>query len=54
MDLRKKAEFYKIDPAWVALEVFPVIKTPTYGEFTAEALCKQFKIQSPKDKVSES
>ncbi|KAK0526349.1 cytosolic leucyl tRNA synthetase [Tilletia horrida] len=50
MDLRKKAEFYKIDPSWVALDPIPVLSTPTYGNMTAEALVKKLKINSPKDK----
>ncbi|KAK0557446.1 cytosolic leucyl tRNA synthetase [Tilletia horrida] len=50
MDLRKKAEFYKIDPAWAALDPIPVLETPTYGNMTAEVLVKQLKINSPKDK----
>ncbi|EPS94595.1 hypothetical protein FOMPIDRAFT_1054942 [Fomitopsis schrenkii] len=49
MDLRKKAEFYKIDPAWVSLEPVPVLSTPTYGDMTAAALVKKLKIQSQKD-----
>lgn len=51
MDLRKKAEFYKIDPSWVALDPVPVLTTPTYGEMTAPTLYKQLKIQSQKDTV---
>ncbi|PWN42036.1 leucyl-tRNA synthetase [Ceraceosorus guamensis] len=49
MELRKKAEYYKVDPQWVSYDPFPVITTPTYGDLTAETLCKQLKIQSPKD-----
>ena len=49
MDLRKKAEYYKIDPSWVAIDPVPVISTPTYGEMTAPALIKKLKINSPKD-----
>ena len=49
-DLRKKAEFYKVDPAWLANDVVPVIHTPEYGDLIAEALCTKFKVQSPKDK----
>ena len=49
MDLRKKADFYKIDPAWVSLEPVPVLSTPTYGDMTAAALVKKLKIQSQKD-----
>lgn len=51
MELRKKAEYYKIDPQWAALEIIPVINTPKYGDVTAETLVKQLKIQSPKDVV---
>ncbi|SJX62163.1 probable CDC60-leucine--tRNA ligase, cytosolic [Sporisorium reilianum f. sp. reilianum] len=50
MDLRKKAEYYKIDPQWAAFEPIPVIRTPAYGDLTAETLVKQLKIQSAKDK----
>lgn len=49
MDLRKKAEFYKIDPKWASLDPLPVISTPTYGEMIAPALVQKFKINSPKD-----
>ncbi|KAG8769962.1 cytosolic leucyl tRNA synthetase, partial [Serendipita sp. 405] len=49
MDLRKKAEFYKINPEWAALDPVPVLSTPTYGEMTAPVLVKQMKIQSQKD-----
>ena len=48
-DLRKKPEFYKIDPAWARFDPVPVIATPTYGEMTAPAVIKQLKIQSQKD-----
>jgi len=48
-DLRKKPEFYKIDPLWSAIDPVPVISTPTYGEMTAPAVVKQLKIQSQKD-----
>ncbi|KAN0064710.1 cytosolic leucyl tRNA synthetase [Thecaphora frezii] len=51
MDLRKKAEYYKIDPQWAALEPIPVISTPNYGDQIAPTLVKQMKIQSAKDKV---
>ncbi|SOV04995.1 probable CDC60 - leucine--tRNA ligase, cytosolic [Ustilago sp. UG-2017a] len=50
MDLRKKAGYYKIDPQWVAFEPIPVIRTPAYGDMSAETLVKQLKIQSAKDK----
>lgn len=48
-DLRKKPEFYKIDPSWAAIDPVPVITTPTYGDLIAAALVKQLKIQSQKD-----
>ena len=49
MDLRKKAEYYKIDPAWAAFDPVPVLSTPAYGEMSAPALVKQLKIASQKD-----
>lgn len=49
MDLRKKPEFYKIDPLWVSTDPVAVLSTPAYGDMTAPALVKQFKIQSQKD-----
>ncbi|TFK37610.1 hypothetical protein BDQ12DRAFT_736141 [Crucibulum laeve] len=49
MDLRKKPEFYKIDPSWASIDPVPVISTPTYGELTAPTIVKQLKIQSQKD-----
>ncbi|KAI0312264.1 hypothetical protein OF83DRAFT_1147006 [Amylostereum chailletii] len=51
MDLRKKAEFYKIDPSWAAFEPVAVLKTPAYGDMTAPALVKKLKINSQKDKI---
>ncbi|RPD60804.1 leucine-tRNA ligase [Lentinus tigrinus ALCF2SS1-6] len=48
-DLRKKPEFYKIEPSWCAYDPVPVISTPTYGEMIAPAVIKQLKIQSQKD-----
>ncbi|BGP10322.1 cytosolic leucyl tRNA synthetase [Rhodotorula toruloides] len=49
LDLRKKPEYYNIDPEWVALEPVPVLTTPTYGDKTAVAIVEQMKINSPKD-----
>jgi leucyl-tRNA synthetase len=51
MDLRKKAEYYKIKPEWVAHEPIPVLNTPAYGDVTAAALVAKLKINSQKDKV---
>ena len=48
-DLRKKPEFYGIDPPWVAVDVVPVISTPNHGDMIAASLVKQLKIQSQKD-----
>ncbi|WVF70246.1 leucine-tRNA ligase [Kwoniella sp. CBS 6097] len=50
MDLRKKAEMYKIKPEWVAVDPIPVLKTPKYGDMAAEVLCNELKIQSQRDK----
>lgn len=49
MDLRKKAEYYKIDPAWAAFDPIPVLSTPAYGDMSAPALVKKLKIVSQKD-----
>lgn len=49
MDLRKKPEYYGIDPLWCALDPVAVLKTPTYGDMTAPKLVEQMKIQSQKD-----
>lgn len=48
-DLAKKADYYGIKKEWADLETVSVLKTPTYGELTAEALVKKLKISSPKD-----
>ncbi|WWC58822.1 leucine-tRNA ligase [Kwoniella dejecticola CBS 10117] len=50
MDLRKKAEMYKIKPEWAAIDPIPVLKTPKYGDMAAEFLCNELKIQSQRDK----
>ncbi|WWD09639.1 leucine-tRNA ligase [Kwoniella europaea PYCC6329] len=50
MDLRKKAEMYKIKPEWAAIDPIPVLKTPKYGDMAAEFLCIELKIQSQRDK----
>jgi len=47
--LRKKPEYYKIDPKWVEGEPVAMMETPNYGQFTAIELCKNLKINSPKD-----
>jgi leucyl-tRNA synthetase len=48
-ELRKKAEYYKVDPKWLDFTPVPVIKTAKYGELTAVEVCKELKIQSSKD-----
>lgn len=48
-DLRKKAAFYKIDPAWAAFDPVPVINTPTYGDLCAPTLLTALKVQSQRD-----
>ncbi|WRT64371.1 leucine-tRNA ligase [Kwoniella shivajii] len=50
MDLRKKAEMYKIQPEWAAIDPIPVLKTEKYGDMAAEFLCDMLKIQSQRDK----
>jgi leucyl-tRNA synthetase len=49
MDLRKKPEMYKIDPAWAGVDPIPVLSTPKYGDMAAETLCTELKIQSQRD-----
>ncbi|KAK4687665.1 leucyl-tRNA synthetase, partial [Tremellales sp. Uapishka_1] len=49
MDLRKKAEMYKIDPSWAAIDPIPVLSTPKYGDMAAEKLCTEMKINSQRD-----
>lgn len=49
MDLRKKPEYYKIDPSWAAIDPVPVLSTPAYGDMSAPAIVKKLKIQSAKD-----
>ncbi|CCD24930.1 leucine--tRNA ligase CDC60 NDAI_0E01140 [Naumovozyma dairenensis CBS 421] len=48
-DLLHKPEYYGIDPEWVKSDILPIIRTEKYGDITAEAICKEMKIQSPKD-----
>ncbi|GAV54997.1 hypothetical protein ZYGR_0AS03200 [Zygosaccharomyces rouxii] len=48
-DLKNKASFYGIDASWVKDEILPIIRTEKYGDITAEAVCKEKKIQSPRD-----
>lgn len=50
-DLANKPEYYKIEKEWVQTEIVPIIHSEKYGDITAETLCKELKIQSPKDTV---
>ncbi|CAG8548822.1 11572_t:CDS:10 [Diversispora eburnea] len=50
-DLKKKSDYYKIDPSWVAYDPIPIIQTPTYGDLAAPTICQQKKINSQKDQV---
>lgn len=50
-DLVNKAEYYGIDPSWVVTDFTPIIHTDRYGDIAAETVCKELKIQSPKDSV---
>ncbi|KII84124.1 hypothetical protein PLICRDRAFT_179802 [Plicaturopsis crispa FD-325 SS-3] len=49
VDLRKKPEYYKVQPEWCATDPVPMISTPAYGDLIAVALVKELKIQSQKD-----
>ncbi|KAI7825735.1 leucine-tRNA ligase [Gamsiella multidivaricata] len=52
MDLKKKPDYYKIQPEWIAsYEPIPIINTPTYGDLAAPTICAQMKINSQKDKT---
>ncbi|KAF9209014.1 cytosolic leucyl tRNA synthetase [Haplosporangium sp. Z 27] len=52
MDLKKKPDYYKIKPEWVAsYEPIPIINTPAYGNLAAPTVCAQMKINSQKDKT---
>ncbi|OLY84659.1 putative leucine-tRNA ligase, cytoplasmic [Smittium mucronatum] len=49
-DLKRKPEYYKIDPSWVEnYNPVDVIETNLYGTQTAPFLCESLKIQSQKD-----
>lgn len=50
-DLKKKPDYYKVKPEWVAFEPIPIIETPSYGNLTAPKLCEIKKINSQKDRV---
>ncbi|KAI8358400.1 leucyl-tRNA synthetase [Blakeslea trispora] len=51
-DLKKKPEYYKIDPTWVeGFEPVPIIDTPNYGNLIAPKLCEIKKINSQKDRL---
>ncbi|KAK3823986.1 MAG: leucyl-tRNA synthetase [Linnemannia elongata] len=52
MDLKKKPDYYKIQPEWIAsYEPIPIINTPAYGNLAAPTVCAQMKINSQKDKT---
>ena len=38
-----------MDPKWLDFAPVPVIKTTKYGDLTAVEVCKELKVQSPKD-----
>ncbi|CAG8511883.1 10578_t:CDS:2 [Ambispora gerdemannii] len=50
-DLKKKPEYYNINPAWANFEPIPIINTSTYGNLAAPTVCQQKKINSQKDRV---
>ncbi|KAJ1517056.1 cytosolic leucyl tRNA synthetase, partial [Coelomomyces lativittatus] len=48
-DLKKKPDYYGIQSSWVdEFNPISIIKTPTFGDLSAETALHQFKIQSPK------
>ncbi|KAJ2479391.1 cytosolic leucyl tRNA synthetase [Coemansia sp. RSA 2320] len=50
-DLKKKPEYYAIEPQWVeGFEPVPVLSTAAYGEMSAPTLCDKLKINSQKDR----
>ncbi|KAI7902565.1 leucyl-tRNA synthetase [Cokeromyces recurvatus] len=50
-DLKKKPEYYHIDPEWVKdFNPIPIIDTPNYGNLIAPKLCEIKKINSQKDR----
>ncbi|KAH9813625.1 hypothetical protein DFH28DRAFT_1029218 [Melampsora americana] len=51
MHLRKKAAYFKIDPAWIAFDPVPVLSTEEFGDMSAPKLVEMLKIDSPKDSV---
>ncbi|KAG0221520.1 leucine-tRNA ligase [Mortierella sp. GBAus27b] len=52
MDLKKKPDYYKINPEWIApYDPIPIIHTPTYGDLAAPTICAQMRINSQKDKT---
>lgn len=50
-DLANKPEYYQIEKEWVHTDIVPIIHSEKYGDKTAEYLCNELKIQSPKDSV---
>ncbi|EEB06943.1 cytoplasmic leucine-tRNA ligase Lrs1 [Schizosaccharomyces japonicus yFS275] len=48
-DLRKKCEYYHLNPEWLKNDPVAIIETKAYGKMCAETLCQKLKIQSPKD-----
>ena len=49
-DIRKKPEYYGVEPDWMPPATTPVLESPKYGNEIAKTLVEQLKIQSPKDK----
>jgi len=48
-ELAKKADYHGIKKEWADVKMTSVLRTPTYGDFTAEVLVKKLKITSSKD-----
>ena len=49
-DIRKKPEYYNVDPSWLPVDDVLVLRSAKYGDHTAKFLIEDLKIQSPKDK----
>ncbi|KAI0594946.1 hypothetical protein F4775DRAFT_572023 [Biscogniauxia sp. FL1348] len=49
VDLANKPDYYGIKKEWAALDIKPIIQTPTYGNLIAPTLVTKMKIVSPKD-----
>jgi leucyl-tRNA synthetase len=49
-DLKKKPDYYKVQPEWVDFEPIPIIEIPGMGPMCAQTAVESRKIGGPKDK----